>query len=391
MQEAIRHGGRAVERPTLDEIEPAARELIERHGPQILATARRYSLSAEDAEDAFQRGLEILLTKAPSTDQDDLVPWLKTVVKHEAFAIRKQRQRAELIGDRELSTGLAPPADHQAERHERLRVGAEAMSRLKPQEVRCLLLRAEGYSYKQICEETGFSYTKVNRCLAEGRKAFLERVAGIESGAECERLAPLLSKLADGEAVAEDLAALRPHLRTCLACRARLREYRGAPKRVAALLPLAAGPHLFGRLLYRLQSLASRAHDQIAHAGDVAAAHKAAAAAAATAALAGGGVATVETFEHGGGAAHRGHAQAQPQVQKPRPKPLVAAKPAQARTVTTTRTTTASRLRPARRHATTTTARSVAAAQEEFAPSPASARPPAARPARARGGGEFGP
>jgi anti-sigma factor RsiW len=60
--------------------------------------------------------------------------------------------------------------------------------------------------------------------LAEGRKAFLERVAGIESGAECERLAPLLSKLADGEAVAEDLAALRPHLRTCLACRARLRE-----------------------------------------------------------------------------------------------------------------------------------------------------------------------
>lgn len=40
----------------------------------------------------------------------------------------------------------------------------------------------------------------MNRCLTEGRKAFLARVAGIEAGSECERLAPLLSKLVDGEA-----------------------------------------------------------------------------------------------------------------------------------------------------------------------------------------------
>jgi hypothetical protein len=39
----------------------------------------------------------------------------------------------------------------------------------------------------------------VNRCLTEGRRAFLERVAGIEGGIECERLAPLVSLLADGE------------------------------------------------------------------------------------------------------------------------------------------------------------------------------------------------
>jgi RNA polymerase sigma factor (sigma-70 family) len=163
MQEAIRQGGRAVDRPTPSQIEPAARELVERHGAQIMSAARRYSLSAEDAEDAFQRGLEILLTKAPSTDQADLVPWLKTVVKHEAFAIRKQRRRAEPAGDRELVTGVAPATHDQAESKERLRLGAEALGRLKPQEVRCLLLRAEGYSYKQICDETGWTYTNVSR------------------------------------------------------------------------------------------------------------------------------------------------------------------------------------------------------------------------------------
>jgi RNA polymerase sigma factor (sigma-70 family) len=162
MQEAIRHGGRVQGRPTREEISPAAHVLVERHSVQIIATARRYSLTAEDAEDAYQRGLEILLTKAPSLMEDDLVPWLKTVVKHEAFTIRKQRQRAELAADPELgSGGFAPPTHEQAERHERLRMGAEAMSRLKPQEVRCLLLRAEGYSYKQICDETGWTYTKV--------------------------------------------------------------------------------------------------------------------------------------------------------------------------------------------------------------------------------------
>ncbi|MEA2442513.1 MAG: hypothetical protein QOH76_3937, partial [Thermoleophilaceae bacterium] len=67
---------------------------------------------------------------------------------------------------------------------------------------------------------------KVNRCLTEGRRSFLRRVEGIEAGAECERLAPLLSALADGEATAKDMAALRPHLRTCLSCRAALRDAR---------------------------------------------------------------------------------------------------------------------------------------------------------------------
>ena len=346
-----------------------------------MGTARRYSLSAEDAEDAYQRGLEILLTKAPSTEEDDLVPWLKTVVKHEAFAIRKQRQRAELAGDRQLSAGLAPAADAQAERHERLRVGAEAISRLKPQEIRCLLLRAEGYSYKQICEETGWTYTKVNRCLAEGRKAFLERVAGIEAGAECERLAPLLSKLADGEASAEDLAALRPHLRSCLACRAALREFRGAPARVAALLPVLAAPHLFARLLHRVHTFFLRAHDSLQHAAEAASAQKAVAVAAATAALAGGGVATVQSLDHhtAGHAPKRAASTRQRQAVA-RPKVV---KPG---TVAKTISTTSTRVQRTKPPSATTQ-------QQKFAPSPVSSTTaaPTAKPAQQAAGGEFGP
>src|SRR4051812_8147809 len=280
-------------RPSRAQIEPAALALLSRHSAGLLATARRYSATPEDAEDAYQRGVEILLTKAPTTTEDELLPWLKTVVKHEAFAVRKSSSRAVPAED-----PLAYEADEQAwtderaERYERLRVGAEAMAGLKPQEMRCLLLKAEGLSYQEICQATGWTYTKVNRCLTEGRRAFLKRVAGIEAGAECERLAPLISKVADGEASAEEMRTVRPHLKSCLACKATLREYRATPARLAGLVPpvVAIGggaPSLLSRLIDRLSGF-----------GDAAGA-KVAAVAASAVVIAGGGAAVgVDALHH---------------------------------------------------------------------------------------------
>ena len=345
---ALSMGERANGRPSRAEIDPAALDLVRRYSVQVLRAARRYSLTAEDAEDAYQRGLEILLTKAPSTHEDELLPWLKTVVKHEALSIRRQRERSTPVGHGEgvLEHGPGTSSiDERAERYERLRLGAEALGRLKPQEIRCLLLRAEGYSYKQICEITGWSYTKVNRCLTEGRHSFRKRVAGIESGAECDRLAPLLSALADGEAGARELVALRRHLRGCLACRATLRDYRSAPGRVAALLPpvAVAGQGDVGGFVSRtLESLAGTLAQKASSLGEVASAQKVAAIAASTAAIAGGGAATVSLRQHREPVRHERSAStakrspapvapARPPARQPRPtvhpKPASAPKP----------------------------------------------------------------
>src|SRR3954449_2701670 len=125
-------------RPPREEVEPVALELIRRYGADIMATARRYSANREDAEDAYQRGLEILLTKAPSTSADVLVPWLKTVVKHEAYSLHRARERAGQATGPELLAGAASAAGagvatggggphEQAERLERLQIGAEAL------------------------------------------------------------------------------------------------------------------------------------------------------------------------------------------------------------------------------------------------------------------------
>ena len=298
-------------RPERGEIDAAAMELLARHGAQILATSRRYAATPEDAEDAYGQGIEILLTKAPTTREAELIPWLKTVVKHEAFALRRQRERhSPVTDDGELRDRPAPTAvtHEQAERLERLRQGAEALGHLKPHEIRALVLKAEGFSYREICAMTGWSYTKVNRLLTEGRRAFLRRVSGIQRGADCARYEPLLSALADGEASEEDLAALRPHMRTCLSCRAALREFRAAPGRVAGVLPPAAimagsgGPlrSLFESVVGAAQHKTAVMGDRLHAAAELAAGQKLALVAASAAALAGGGTAIDEFANHRG-------------------------------------------------------------------------------------------
>ncbi|MGB7684361.1 MAG: sigma factor, partial [Solirubrobacterales bacterium] len=78
----------------------AAIETYSRHEAALRRTARRYSLCADDADDALQRGFEILLRKAPTDDPRELIRWTQTVVKHEALAVRHDRER--ILG--------APPA-----------------------------------------------------------------------------------------------------------------------------------------------------------------------------------------------------------------------------------------------------------------------------------------
>src|SRR4051794_220990 len=123
--------------------------------------------------------------------------------------------------------------------------------------------------------------------------------------------------MVDGEASAEQLVALRPHLRNCAACRATVRELRGSNAPLAALFPVGAlgalGDHdgggldaagdLLSRLWHSLWGdLSDRAATAAFRAQSVAQAvlpGKSAALFASMAALAGGGVAIDEAGEGG--------------------------------------------------------------------------------------------
>ena len=157
-----------------------ASALIETHDRVFRRTARRYSICADDAEDAYQRALEILLTKAPPIEGDSLVRWMQTVTKREALAVRRLRERllgtpripgVEDIDERDPLDSIAsdrPEPEDRAGSRERVTRSREALRALKPQELRALTLKAEGYSYAEIGEITGWTYTKVAFPLSFG-------------------------------------------------------------------------------------------------------------------------------------------------------------------------------------------------------------------------------
>jgi DNA-directed RNA polymerase specialized sigma24 family protein len=76
----------------------------------------------------------------------------------------------------ELSSERADPVEC-LERGERVADARRALAELRADERLALVLQAQGYSYAEICGLLGWTYTKVNRCLAEGRAALRARGA----------------------------------------------------------------------------------------------------------------------------------------------------------------------------------------------------------------------
>ena len=209
-----------------------------------MRVAQHWSLCRDDALDAYQRALEIYVRRLDSLDPATETAWMKVVVKHEALAVRRARGEALPVEEVDVDGRAAEtqrPVDDLLAGRERVKRSAEALRRLKPDEAKALMLKAQGLSYAEIGESLGWTYTKVNRCITEGRARFLKVYAEIEEGGECDRFAPTLAALVGGTASADALLELRPHIRNCATCRATLRELHATRLgRLAALWPLPA-------------------------------------------------------------------------------------------------------------------------------------------------------
>ncbi len=225
--------------------------MVARHGPAVLRVANQFSLCHDDALDAYQRALEIFLRRMDSVDPATEGAWLRVVVKHEAMAIRRARLDSVDRDDVDLDEkvhGNLRDIDDAVAGGERVDRSVDALRALKPDEARALLLKAEGLSYQEIGHRFGWSYTKVNRSVTEGRARFLKTFRGIEAGEACENHAAALSALAAGTATRDDVLSLRPHLRHCATCRASVRELRfSRTRRLALLLPFGWLARLLSR------------------------------------------------------------------------------------------------------------------------------------------------
>jgi DNA-directed RNA polymerase specialized sigma24 family protein len=124
--------------------------LLTRHGPALMRVARQASLCHDDAMDALQRALEIYVRRLDHVEVATEAAWLKVVIRHEAYAIR--RSRGDTVGapDVDLDAVVVAPERSVEERvlsGDRVSRSAEALRALKPDEARALMLKAHGLSY----------------------------------------------------------------------------------------------------------------------------------------------------------------------------------------------------------------------------------------------------
>jgi RNA polymerase sigma factor (sigma-70 family) len=155
-------------------------EVLGRSEPLLRRQAQRHAERVDDIDDALQSAYTLFLQHYAGIGEP--LAWLHTTVKREAWALRRKaaRQRETSFyvetdpsgGQFDLTESLpsdTPEPEELLERSESLAEDQRALRGLKPDERRALFLLGLGLSYAEICQRTGWTYTKVNRCLSEGR------------------------------------------------------------------------------------------------------------------------------------------------------------------------------------------------------------------------------
>lgn len=154
------------ERRSIDRL---ATQLFMRKHAHLSRVARRHCRREADIEDALQEAFAAFLTEYDPGGGAPALPWLTLVLKRKCWRLGERREvaveplaMAEVVVEETLD-----PSVRFAELDEtRARLGE-----LKRDERRALILHAAGYTYGEIGERCGWTQTKVNRCLYEGRRA----------------------------------------------------------------------------------------------------------------------------------------------------------------------------------------------------------------------------
>jgi RNA polymerase sigma factor (sigma-70 family) len=213
--------------------------------PGLLRYAARFAPSLEDAEDAYQRSMEIALTKGPLVDQQEFIAWLHVVLRNEATTLARKRTR-EAPADAEVVTAAVDRThgghDEPAavmEWKERYRTLQDAMTSLNEAERVCLLLRTAGVSRAEIRGMTGYTERKVERSIVRGRERLNEWHHSMAAGEKCVKMREALERTGDEEATPGERRQVSRHVRHCAHCRATLRARRQSNAGLLVLVPVA--------------------------------------------------------------------------------------------------------------------------------------------------------
>jgi RNA polymerase sigma factor (sigma-70 family) len=160
------------------EVRRLATEIYREKRSYLLAIARRKAVNNDDAEEALQEAFIAFIGHFDPSRGAPPLAWLTLTLKRQCGAKRRKAHLDRYVGQEAERGGeelgfvlesIPSPLTGLEELTVKRDDARRQLGRVKPDERTALLLRAAGFSYHEIGERRGWSYTKVNRCVNEGR------------------------------------------------------------------------------------------------------------------------------------------------------------------------------------------------------------------------------
>lgn len=176
----------STEQCSRERVQVLAEELYRERYHYLLRIATRNAANREDAAEAVQFAFAAFVEEFDLDSGAPPLAWLTLVAKREAWA-KGKREHLDRRAGQEAERGEEGPGalidalPSRTSGPEQLVAQVDEartkLAALKPAERRTLSLIAAGYSYQEVGQITGWSYTKINRSAAEGRAA-MRRIPG---------------------------------------------------------------------------------------------------------------------------------------------------------------------------------------------------------------------
>lgn len=146
-------------------------ELYDDLRPSLQAYLCCLGMSADQAEDVIQETFLRLVRFRFERAEDNLRAWIFRVAHNLSMDVHRFQRRWSASDDDEAHKAIrrradpAPSPEQRVILDERMRLFEDAFSQLTPKQRQCVLLRAEGFRYREIAEILGISVQRVGELM----------------------------------------------------------------------------------------------------------------------------------------------------------------------------------------------------------------------------------
>ena len=143
--------------------------------PPLFRYCHRLTGDPDAAEDVAQEAFVRLLDRGVTGERPALRVWLFKVATHlirDRWRVSENRRR--LLQIHPVTQGAGPDPERDTEREEEVASVRAALAELDPRDRELLLMREEGFSYKEMADTVGVRPTSVGTLVARAQKRFTD-------------------------------------------------------------------------------------------------------------------------------------------------------------------------------------------------------------------------